>query len=214
MMEFHEIYNQLERYVHWLAEKTSKQNSDADLMNYDDMVGELFLELWKGYTRYKDKPADELLAILRRMMDNRISELRYRYLVTHRKQEITNVTIIHDPHETSEWDEDLDVISDEIIEDIGSDPAVIYMSLERVFEVRDALNETERRIFDAVLFGDEMVDAYVAISIRRANYVYKSGGTVKVRPFHISDALQIPEKDVVAAFRKVKKVYAGVVDGS
>ena len=80
-MSFEEVYEALERFVHHLA--LQKANG-AVLMDRDELTGELFEEMVKGYNHYGHLPKGQLLAVIRKMMDNRIAELTYKYYLTHR----------------------------------------------------------------------------------------------------------------------------------
>ena len=86
-----EVYVELEKFVHFLASKNANPNNV--MMEYDEIVSELMLEMVKGLRAYKDLPKGQLKAVIRRMMDNRVSELRYRFYVTHRVAENTSISI-------------------------------------------------------------------------------------------------------------------------
>src|SRR3990167_8635608 len=72
-----EVYDDLVKFVKWLA--SSNHDDSNIMMDYDEIVGELMLELVKGVAHYKHLERKKLLAVIKRMMDNRISELRYKY---------------------------------------------------------------------------------------------------------------------------------------
>ena len=200
-IEFEEVYLELHKFVVWLANKVSDSHKDADLMNFDDVECELNLEMWKGYRRYNHLPHDQLLAVIRKMMDNRISELRYRYFKTHRKQEIYNLSI-------NELDDDTSFTNyGEKLVDAGSaDPLQLYISNEYVLEVRIRLSDNAKRVFDAVIYGNERVNDMIRLSGIRNAYAYKNGGTLKIRVHHIADALCMDLNDVKVGWNEIRTV--------
>ena len=99
--EFNNKFSSIERFVYWLADKLSYGNDDNIMLSYEDVVGELMLEVAKGLNVYKDKPLNELLAILRRMCDARVSELKLKYYMTHRV--MFKVTLSLDVEDLGEW---------------------------------------------------------------------------------------------------------------
>lgn len=209
MIEFEDLYAQMEKYVWWLSNRTARKYPDASLMNEDDIAGELFLELWKGYVRYKSKPMGQLQAIIRKMLDNRVSELVYRFYVTHRSVENAMMHLIPgSPDNPKPYRDGADEISEDVIPDFSSDPATLYASVERIRTVRSNLSEQDTEIFDAVLDGDPRIMAQIELSMLRATTVYKNGGSVKIKPHHVARALCIPERQVRESFNHVKNTFA------
>jgi hypothetical protein len=88
-----ELFEELRRYVRWLSSRKSRANNV--LMMQDELEGELSLELFKGWLYYNDKGLSdgELLAVVRRMLDNRISELMRMYYRTSRLASSSNESL-------------------------------------------------------------------------------------------------------------------------
>lgn len=192
-----ETIGNLVKFVYWLAGKNA--NPDNVMMSFDEIVGELFVEIVKGVDKYRDLPQNELEAVLRRMMDNRISELKYKFYVTHRKYERSLTIALPDA------EDDLD----EYIGSNQSNPASLSASRERVQQTRQQLSSTAKQVFDMLIFGDERLNQQLNISNIRAKSVYKDY-KVKIRPFHIADALMISESEVVAAYDEIRQAYKSV----
>ncbi len=212
-----EWYVELERFIHYLAGRNG-----GLAVEYDDIVGELMVELVKGVQAYPDLPHDQLKAVLKRMFDNRISELKYRYHITHRKHALFNISLdievsVNTNHNVlgkgvlhNSPDPDSVPLS-EIITG-GDDPAAIYASKERVLEVRNMLSSSAKRVFDSLIRGNNMLAMIIWLSSVRSSYVFGSR-SVKIRPWHIADALGMDEKEVKIALRDIKKVYKEVYNG-
>lgn len=190
-----EVYVEMEKFIHYLAGRNSSM-----VVEYDDIVQELMVELVKGVQAYPSLQREQLKAVLRKMMDNRIAELRYRYYVTHRKQELFNISI----------DMEINVGDsiypfEELLEG-GDDPAVLYESKERVMQLRNMLSLTAQQVFDSLIFGNNQIAMLAWLSAIRAKYIFGSR-VVRVRPWHIADALCLEEKEVKAAIREIKSVW-------
>lgn len=189
------VYDELIKFVHWLA----KQNEDLQnpMMWADEIVGELLIELAKGLDHYAELPEDELLKVLRKMMDNRISELKYKYYITHRKGHVGSVST-------------QDSAVAETVESDGASPEEVVLSRERVKAVREKLSPIARDVLDVVLQWDDRLAQVMELSIIRAKFVYKKTSKVKVRPHNVADALFMDDKQVKHAFREIKAVYREV----
>ena len=193
-----EVIANLVKLVYWLANEN--KNPDNVMMSFDEIVGELFVEIVKGLDRYKDLPQNELEAVIRRMMDNRISELKYRYYITHRKHENSLTVALTD----AEDDPDEFLLSDQ-----QYNPASMSTSLERVRQTRGSLSNTAQRVFDILIFGDERLNQQLRVSTMRARSVYKDFKVI-IRPHHVADALMISEKEVLSAYDEIRSAYAKV----
>jgi hypothetical protein len=193
-----EVIANLVKLVYWLANEN--KNPDNVMMSFDEIVGELFVEVVKGLDRYKDLPQNELEAVIRRMMDNRISELKYRYYITHRKHENSLTVALAD----AEDDPDEFLLSDQ-----QYNPASISTSLERVRQTRGSLSNTAQKVFDVLIFGDERLNQQLRVSTMRARFVYKDFKVI-IRPHHVADALLISEKEVLSAYDEIRSAYAKV----
>lgn len=187
----------LVKFVYWLAGKNA--NPDNVLMNFDEIVGELFLEIVKGLNKYGDLPQTNKEAVIRKMMDNRIAELKYRFYVTHRKFEKSLTVAISDVEDDP----------DEYIVTNQPNPAHLSASRERVRQTREQLSPVAKQVFDMLIYGDERLNRQLNVSNLRAKSVYKDY-KVKVRPFHVADALNISEADVVDAYDEIRRAYRNV----
>jgi len=197
--ERNQTYVRLVKFVYWLAGNNT--NPDNVLMDFDEIVGELLLELAKGLKVYGDLPDEELDAVIRRMMDNRISELRYKYYCTHRKIGLS-LTVSTD--DGDEWIE---------CADDGIDTDEIAASRHRVQFTREKLSPIAKRVFDALIYGSERLSKQLKLSNVRANSVYKNH-KVRVRPHHVADALLISEDQVVESYNEIRESYQEACRGS
>lgn len=211
-MSFDELYGHLEKFVHYLAH--SKANG-AFLMDHDEISGELFEEMVKGYQRYGHLPQDQLLKVVKKMMDNRISELTYKYYVTHRKYALKAVDLSGDVREccsadVEEWAEKIMWTSCER----GSNVDEFIDSKERVRQTFDALSGSAKKVLFALLYGCPNLTAQIELSGRRSSHVYKTPNReIKIKPWHVAEALLMDEKEVKQAFVEIKKTYAEVRNG-
>ena len=196
-----QTYVRLVKFAYWLA--GNNQNQHSVMLNFDEIVGELLLELAKGLQHYEDLPDDELDAVIRRMMDNRISELKYRFYKTHRKVEL-EANEFWSWDDCSEWENSVEGSPD--AEDIA-------LSKQRVKDTRDKLSPISKSVFDALIFGNKRLNVELKLSNKRANSVYKNH-KVRVRPHHVADALLISEKQVIKSYNEIREVYQEVCRGS
>lgn len=209
-----EVYDKLEKFIWYLA--YTNQDPDNIMMEVDEIVGELMLELAKGLKYYDGLPSEQLLAVLRRMMDNRISELRFRYYVSGRRIPV-NMTVSLDIGDSDERDGRGVVgfsngnggISHELVSKNDSSPESLVESMERVLEVRHKLTDVSQMVFDAVVFGNNQLSEIMFLSAVRAAAVFKNK-SIKIKPQHIADALLMDEKDVRRAFKEIQFAYAEV----
>lgn len=200
---------EMEKFVHFLAGRNIGM-----AVEYDDMVQELMLELVKGVQAYPNLPHDQLAAVLRRMMDNRVSELRYRYHVTHRKYAEYDISLsievsTRDVKKLTGFSKQSDAESAVPMEELisgGEDPARVYDSKERVLSIRSELTPIAKKVFDSLISGNNMLAMIVWLSAMRSSVV-SGHRTVRVRPWHIADALHMDEKEVKEALKEIKRVY-------
>lgn len=214
MLSISDVVADLTNFVYHLAHRNA---TDATvLMDFDELVGELFLELVKGWDHYKDRndlTHEQLLAIIRRIMDNRISELLYKHFKTHR---VVGVGAI--PLSDLDWDGDGDddnpslhytVTSATVLLTATASAEEVYDSYDRVERLRDGLSPSALHVLDEILAGNELVTMNVQLSVDRAYSVYKSP-SVKMRAWHVADSLGMDEKDVESAFNEITKKYKEV----
>ena len=207
-----EWHTEMIKFVHYLAGR-----NPGLAVEYDDIVGELMLELVKGVQSYPELPHEQLKAVLRRMMDNRISELKYRFHVTHRKQALFDISLsldisIRDAKKlgAGHCEGEGAIPVEELIAG-GDDPAEIFESKERVRAVRKQLSPISKSVFDSLILGNSMLAQVVWLSSMRASVVFGSRA-VKVRPWHIADALHMDEKEVKIALKDIKRAYQEVIN--
>lgn len=199
-----EVLDSISKFVYWLAHRVA--DGETPLMDFDEIVGELNLEIVKGMGRYADKPMNELLALLRKMCDNRIAELRYKYYKTHRVAARFTLSI----------DFVTDTDGAECYYQPPVDDAVrisaVAGSAFRVAETRRRLSSIAATVFDNVILDDNSrVADQIALAGMRAANAYKSGGTVRIKPRHVAAALPgLSENAVKLAFAEIRNVYKEV----
>lgn len=194
------VMEELGKLVYYLASRYD--SGDQVLMEKDEIVGELYYELAKGMEYYKHLDKKDLLAVLKTMLSNRISELKYKYFVTHRKEGTYAISIDILVQSID------DGVSDahNLIKDPSQDVEGVLISKDIVMEVRDQLQPVTQIIFDAIVYGHDRLSWMVWLSAVRAAFVYKTGGTAKMHPWHIADALCIPVDQVKDSMAEIKEV--------
>jgi hypothetical protein len=182
--------NDLTGFVKFLAGQN--QNPDCVGMEYDDLISELLLELVKSHDRYKDLPEGQYKAIMRRICDNRISELKYRHYVTHRKESVSNISL------------DL-----EIVMSCRSEENVVGVveSNERVAETRKRLSPTSQLVFDAVIVDEDEVLANI-FKVAAKRSTRKPSDILKT--WQVAEATGMEVKAIDKAFREIKRAYREV----
>ena len=175
-------------------------------MEYDEVVGELLEEVAKGIDRYGNLPHAQQLAVIRRMCDNRVAELRYKYYITHRKEARLTLDIsIFDPDESAASHPSHRWLMDNAITVEG-----VVDSAFRVAETRRRLSSTVQAVFDAAIYPNNRMTTQILLSGKRSAAVYVGGGTVKVRPHHVAEALCITETAARRAFAEIRQIYKEV----
>ena len=189
------IYNELKAFVYWLAHNNC--NGNVTLMEFEEVAGELFLEVAKGLEHYSHIPADEQVKVIKRMLDNRLGELKYRHYCTHRKEGLNALSI--DNHGDDENEETLNIRSE-------ADTETLCESSARVTDTRSLLSPTAQKVFDAIIYGHEDLQIQIWLSTLRASAVYKTH-KVQMRSWHIADALKMDERKVRAAMAEIRDAY-------
>lgn len=209
---FGRVYDSMNDLVHYLAIQYSEGTPEV-LMEKDELVGELYMELWKGTCYYHKRhlPEEQMRAVLKVMLSNRIAELRYRYFRTHRAVSQVNISIdiTIDGVFSSESMDDYDPFQD-LVSGYGGDPADLFDSAENVQCIRSRLTVNARQVFDAVVYGNEQLALHIWLSAVRSNNVYKTDRNVKMKPWHLASALCIPEQEAVASINEIKHVVEEV----
>jgi hypothetical protein len=211
------VYDEIAKFIRYLASRYA--GSYQILMEYDELIAELNLEFVKGIQAYGNRPMGELKAILRRMMDNRIAELRYRYYRTHRRAEVEIISLemevgggdVSHISQLVQTNTDEGTPVEELIEG-NPDSSYLYDSKERVAATRALLSPNTVKVFDAIVYGNKQLAAVMHLSCQRSAVIFKSAN-VKLKPWHVADALCMEEREVKAAFREIKQAYAEVLNG-
>lgn len=191
------VYAEMEKFVYHLAWQNDNPNNV--MMEAEEIAAELLAELAKGMKAYNGLPLEERKAVIRRMLDNRMGELKYRFYGTHRKAAKLTVSLE----------------ADEAVESLASDapnPEQVLSSKERVEMTRSKLSKPAQAVFDAVVFGDTRLTNVMLASLTRAFATYQNP-TIKLRPWQVADALLMEEKVVVKAFAEIKRAYGEVCHG-
>lgn len=197
----------LTKFAVWLA--FQNQEPDNVLMEQDEILGELMLEIVKGTQHYADLPLERQTAIVKQMLRNRISELVHRYYGTHRKAIKITMSLTVETSGTV-GEEELDVA--ERIPSEEDTPEELYESNERVLHTRQRLSLQARKVFDALIYGNDQLALLVWLSGVRAQHVFKNGRAV-MRNSHIADALLMSDAEVDGAMREIRKAYQEVCNG-
>lgn len=200
------MYEVLNGFVHWLSAQNN--NDDNIMMSAEEIAGELFLEIVKGCNYYcgKGLSQERLEAILRKMMDNRVSELRYKHYVTHRKLAQTNVSL--------DSDEGAEIPLEEYVEDPDAAlPDSLMESGSLVSEIRSHISDNGRKVFDAVLYDpDGRTGKFLKLSNLRAKAVGRNG-RVKITKDVVSNAAVLSMRNVNLAYGEIRDALEAY-DGS
>jgi len=193
------IYIEMEKFVYYLAARYANEDLDFHM---DELVGELMLELVKGINYYQDKnlPLEQLKAILRRCLDNRIAELRHKTYGTYRFKALISISI-----EGELYDDGIE----SQIPHPDPTPEVIYDSLDRVNRTRNRLSISAQEVFDACIYGQARLVLLVWLSSIRSKY---SGNSVHIKPWIIAESLGMDETLVKRAFTEIRKAYQEICD--
>lgn len=212
-------YLELERFIRYLAYRNAGELQV--LMSVDEIIGELNVEFVKGFQRYGDLPDEQFRAVLRRMFDNRIVELKCRFYETHREHEKMIISLdisvgAADIQKLSPFARDNDDPNAQPVEElIEGDPDVdeLYSSNARVLETRSRLSPNARKVFDAVVYGNAALAQVMYLVCQRASAIFKECSP-GIRAWHIADALGMSEKEVKKAIKEIKASYEEVCNGS
>ena len=204
------IYERLIKFIMMLCNQN--HNPNYPMMEYDEIFGELLEELAKGLKHYKDLPVNQKLAVIRRMLDNRISELRYKYYVTHRKQSINDVSyeqkLEEEDSHSSTNKEANSVAMDRITEEPM--PESLMMSVDRVSETRKGLSPTAMSVFDCLVHGNNpRLENILAIHVKRASTRTMRAQMI-IKPWMVADAMLLSEEEVNKAFIEIRTAYRKV----
>jgi hypothetical protein len=174
------------------------ENPSNPMMFADEILCELFEEMAKGLKHYKDLPYSQKLAVIRRMMDNRISELRYKYYLTYRGESKHDVSIENDNQEVA-----------------------VCASKELSPEDRLILKDNYQELYDSVSDGArEVLDCVMRdsnprfLEIMKLHAIRNEGRSQRIRPHMIADALLISEEEARRRIAEIKLAYRRIYVGS
>jgi hypothetical protein len=204
------MLEQLDKFVWHLAWRYD--NPENVMMSADEIASELKEELVKGIKAYGDRPANELLAILKRMLDNRIAELTHRFYGTYRKEDkrLLRLDAAVSPNDEG-YDRDL-AEGVMVLRDNCDDPQDICESRERVQRTFDGLSPIAKQVLSAVLYENDDLDTTMKLAMLRAESRFSSPH-IDIKPRHVASALGLPEKVVKNAFEEISKAYMEVING-
>lgn len=209
-----DVIEDLQEFIYYLAHRND--SIDTIMMDFDEIVGELSEELVKGFYYYQDKDLTkpQMLAAIRKILDNRISELIYKYFKTHRVAGINYVPV----DSLAEQDDDVDVVSYKLTRvdiqafvAISPSPEAITDSQDRVYELFTSLSPNAQRVMGAIIKGNELLSMNIDLSIQRASHAFKNG-TVKMQPWHVADSIGISEQEVKKAFQEIRQEYKRICE--
>ena len=186
------VIEDLMKFVCYLAHANENDRGSVIGMEFDDIFQELQEELVKGLNYYRDKNLtdSQLKAVLRRILDNRIAELKYKYYVTHRKAVTVQVSI------------DVEIVS--AVTSPVHNPEIVYESGERVLATRDKLSSLAREVFDAIVVLDNPeVTSMLSTNMDK-----------KIRFRDIALVLGMTECNVKKAFLEIRNAYSEVCYGA
>jgi len=186
-MSVEELYDKLNKYIHWLA---AKKATDHVLMEREELEGELYEQLVYGWMYYRDRglTVGELLAVIKQMLNNRISELKYRFYLTHRSAEKEMMDL------------------DDLECDGPPDPEHIVEHMLRFSGFLDTLECGERTIVDAILWPDKRMCDQVRLRTFRRSYVYDVP-SITIDWKLVADALHIQYAEARQAWSSVKRKW-------
>lgn len=197
-----EIMKDLMMYADFMAQQYA--NDNHPLMTKDEIYSEMMEEIAKGLKHYSELKPNHLCATIKTMMKNRISELRYKYYVTHRKGEKQSYSL------DAELIDGGSTLGDVIASEFNTED--IIESIERVRQLRARLSPTAKRILDSVLESDtydsDRIDLLMRLAAMRAATVKYMH--LRIRPYHVSEALCIPELDCKKAWAEIVRAYQEV----
>lgn len=182
------IFKRLEGLVIYLAKLN--ENPDHAMLTADDIISELHEEIQKGINFYTGKyKVDDMVGIIKRMCYNRISELKYRYYITYRKQEKNILSI------EMEMTLELDTPTDE------GNPEYLSDSSARVNGTLDKLESPEAKLIFQKIINDK--DFHIASTDSVHNHM-----TVE----DIAAAVGLDIRSAAIGIREIKKAYAEVCE--
>jgi hypothetical protein len=206
------MVDRLAQFVWWLT--WNNCNEDHPCMNSQDLHSELQLELIKGIQCYPWLPEEQLMAVLKRMLDNRVAELIHRFYGTHRKVEKLTISLEIDMDCREEIYEGFaNKMSHDEYYSNGTTPTPeeLYASKERVERTKARLQPMARRVLDYILNDEnDKLDMILRLSMLRAESKFSSPHT-NIKPRHVAEAMLLPEKVIKQSFKEISVAYMEVI---
>ena len=206
LIDIETVYEKLVKFVHYMA----RRYSSDDMMEYDDVVGDLMEEMVKGYNYYSGKitDLDQMMAVIRQMIAFRIGELRHRQFGTHRIHARMNISI-----ELELIGDDGDSDLTETIPDVYAENSeCLCESAELVEEVKRRISPIAQQVMDVVCSGDKKLTALIFVATVRA-CGSKPNSHSKIKPWQVAEVLNIPEREARKAFCEIRKALQEVDGG-
>lgn len=206
IIEPEQVISTLDGLIHWLAYTNADDNTG--LMDADELVSELYEEIAKGIKHYSHLPEAELLRVLKRMMDHRISELKYKYYMTHRGEVSGGKLgyLVDDPF-ADEGETEGSIYNVCVMPSTKPDdnPELMLQGKQFLASFCEGLSDTAKAIVDSIVNGNRLVTLYVSMSGLRASYVYENGGTITIQPWHVARALDLDVAEAEAGFQEIQE---------
>ena len=218
-MVIEDVVEELGSFVYWLAHKRASGDSTI-MMDADELAGELFLELVKGFQYYEERnlTMPQMKAVLKQIMNNRIGELVHRYFSTHRKDGLNYI-----PVDSLEEFDDADgayalrisakLVVSVSVQNAAELPEQALEAKDRVAETLSLLSPDALEVAEAAIYGNDLLGMQLQLAGERAAFVYAGRGTIQPKPRHVADALGLPIRQVRVAFTEIADAYAEVCNG-
>ena len=180
-----QVYEDLKNLVWHMA--LIADNPNNPMMQADEIVGELSEEMVKGIIAYQNRPYDEMVKIIKCMMGYRMSELRYRHYLTHRKASKDNISMELDNPDNGER---------------YGRPS----NIEDIVEFRDTLTRVKAKLDPLALV---VLNHLLNYNKDLVEVLDKHGVTSrdKIKPEHMAEALGISVMDARNCFAAIMVAY-------
>jgi hypothetical protein len=188
-----EVYASLEKLIWRLA--WNLDNPENAMMQAEEIAGELSLEVAKGMKVYGHLPQDELMKVLKCMIGYRISELKYKNYMTHRKAASLVVSLELESEIDNDMSEKFGVPSD--VEDR-------LESEQKFTRLINSIHLQSAIILHAIIYGDDGLREYLdSHCIKPAD---------KIKPEYLAEGLQMDLKVVRSSITEIKQAYKDIYE--
>lgn len=184
------LYNELDKLVWYMAWNRA---SDSDVLTSpDELAAELYLEIAKGLDHYREKGLTKaaIKNVIKMMMNHRLSEIIYRFYVTHRKAAVGIASLE----------------SDSEIESFASDvpnPEHSYIAKETLDDIKSELDANAIKVLDCIIYNQELGKLMIAAGDTKDS----------VKPVHVALVLGMEEREVKRCFSKIRRVWSKTYNG-